>query len=264
MDVKKVLRRIGLKPVKGQNFLTNENVVDALVEASEIDEKKTLEIGPGTGVITRKLVERASDVVAVEQDTTLAKHLEKKFSGSNIEIVNQDFLDYEITDEERCVSNLPFQISSEAIEKLGKAQIQSALILQKELVDKAIASPGDSNYGRFTIMVNYYFIPVKLRNVSSSAYYPSPDVQTAIIKLYPNKQRHGIEDEDMFFKVTRALFTHKRKKVRNAFVDSRHILDMEKDRAKEFRDELPYSEERVINLDVKQIGQISDYIKNNF
>jgi 16S rRNA (adenine1518-N6/adenine1519-N6)-dimethyltransferase len=262
MDVQRVLRNIGVKPVKGQNFLKNDNVVDALVEAGEVDDKVVLEIGPGTGAITRKLADRASKLYTVEQDTTLAKHIEDRFS--DIDVANDDFLQYDIPEDvERCVSNLPFQISSKAIEKLGKHQIQSALILQKELVDKAVASPGDSNYGRFTLLVNYYFVPVKLRNIGSDAYYPSPDVDTAILKLYPNKDRHGIKDEELFFTVTRALFTHKRKKTRNAFVDSRHILEITKDEAKEIRDDIPHSEERVINLDVRKIADIVEFLQNS-
>lgn len=260
MDPRKELSELGVKPVKGQNFLISEPVVEALVEAGEVDGKTVLEIGAGTGVITEKLVDRASRVIAVENDTVLAEHLEEKFPG--IEVVNRDAMDFEIPEVDRCVANLPFQISSQFIEILGKKQVQSSLILQKELAEKMVADPGDSNYGSFTVMVNYYFLPVKLRDVSSSKYYPAPEVDTSIVKLYPNSERHGVEDENFFFKISRALFTHKRKKTRNAFVDARHILEIDKNRAKELRDEIPHSEERVINLDIVQIREIADYLQN--
>lgn len=260
MDPRQELRELGVKPVKGQNFLISESVIEALVEAGEVDDRRVLEIGGGTGAITEKLVERASEVIAVENDTILAEHLEEKFPS--VEVVNRDAMDYDIPDVDRCVANLPFQISSQFIEKLGKKQVQSALILQEELADKMVAEPGDSNYGSFTVMVKYYFLPVKLRKVAGSNYYPEPDVNTAIVKLYPNEERHGVEDEDFFFKISRALFTHKRKKTRNAFVDARHILEIEKSRAKELRDEIPHSEERVINLEIVQIKEIAEYLED--
>ncbi|MFQ3275377.1 MAG: 16S rRNA (adenine1518-N6/adenine1519-N6)-dimethyltransferase, partial [Candidatus Nanohaloarchaea archaeon] len=236
METVKTLRKLGIKPVKGQNFLTSEVIVEALVEAGEVEEKEVLEIGAGTGAITQKLSRKAEKVYAVENNSVLAKHLKEEFEDSNVEVVQEDILEYEIPDIDRCVSNIPFHLSSEIIEKLGEEQIQSALIVQDDLADRIVAEPGESDYGRFTVLANYYFIPVKLRTVPSSSFEPEPEVQTAIVKLYPNEERHGVEDEEFFFKIVRALFTHKRKKVRNAFVDARHILEISKDEAKEIRD----------------------------
>ena len=258
MDVKQKLRELGVRPVDGQNFLVSDKITEALAEAGEVEDRHALEIGGGTGVVTEKLVEKAEKVTVIEKDTTLAKHLEEEFP--NIEVINGDFLQEDI-EADRCVSNLPFKITSPALEKLGKAQIQSALIVQKQLAEKAVADLGDANYGSFSVMINYYFVPVKLRNVSSSSFYPSPNVDAAILKLYPNKDRHGVENEEWFFKVSRALFTHKRKKVRNAFVDARHIFEIEKDFAKEIRDEIPFSEERVIGLDVRKIAEIAKHLE---
>jgi 16S rRNA (adenine1518-N6/adenine1519-N6)-dimethyltransferase len=263
-DIEKKLRKLGVKPVEGQNFLNSEPIIQALVEAGEIEENHSvLEIGPGTGNITEHLVEKADNVYGVEKDTTLAEHLKDKYADEKVEIVNEDFLNYELPEIDRCVSNIPFQISSEIIEILGKNQIQSSLIVQKALAEKAVAEPGESSYGPFTVMANYYFIPVKLRDVSKRRYFPQPEVETSILKLYPNKERHGVKNEDEFFDVTKALFTHKRKKVRNAFVDARHIIDIEKDEAKQIRDDIPHSDIRVVNLDVKKIVDIAEYLAEN-
>ncbi len=259
--IEKELRKLGVKPVKGQNFLDSEAVIEALVKAGETEGKTVLEIGAGTGSITSRLLDVAGKVYALETDTTLYEHLEEKFPGA--EVINQDFLEYEIpANVERCVSNLPFQISSEAVEKLGQEQIQSALIVQEELADRMVAEPGSNDYSHFTVMVNYYFVPVKLRTVSSSNYYPEPEVETAIVKLYPNKERHGVEDEDLFFRISKALFTHKRKKTRNAFVDARNILEIDKSRAKELRDEIPHSEERVVNLEIIDLKEIAEFLED--
>jgi len=258
MKVKQRLRELGVKPVGGQHFLESDAVAEALVEAVEPEGQKIVEVGSGTGFITEKLLDRAEEVVAVEKDQKLAEHLQELF-GDDIEVLHEDFLQTEI-ECDRYTGNIPFEISSDIIEKIGREQVQSALIVQKQLAEKAVADPGDSMYGFFTLKLNYYFIPVKLREVNSSNFYPEPDVDAAILKLYPNKERHGVEDEEKFMKVSKALFTHKRKKLRNAFVDARHILDFEKEEAKEVRDDLPNSEKRVINLSIKELSEISNKI----
>ncbi|QKQ98186.1 ribosomal RNA small subunit methyltransferase A [Candidatus Nanohaloarchaea archaeon] len=264
MNTRQELQKLGVRPVEGQNFLTSENTVEALVEAGEVENNVVLEIGSGTGAITEKLAEKAEKVYAVESDTTLAKHVES-LELENVEVINKSILEYEIPEEvDRCVGNIPFQISSKILDSLGEKQIQASLLVQKELAEKAVADPGDKNYGFFSVRINYYYVPVKLRTVPARNFYPSPDVDGAILKLYPNKERHGIEDEEAFLKVAKALFTHKRKKIRNSFVDVRHILDIDKDRAKELRDEIPHSEKRVINLNVKEINEIAEFYLDNF
>ncbi len=261
MNVVEELQQIGFKPSEGQNFLNSEAVIQALVEAGEIENKTVLEIGSGTGAITEELGGKAEKVYAVEKDTALFSFLEQKFESSdNMELVNEDILTYDIPEVDRCVANLPFEISSEILTLLGEKQVQSSLILQKELAEKIIADPESTDYSHFTVLINYYFIPVKLRDVSSRNYHPSPEVDTSIVKLYPNKQRHEVENEEQFFKIAKALFTHKRKKLRNAFVDARNILDITKDEAKELRDELPHSEERVNSLDIRKIRDVAEFL----
>lgn len=261
MQLKKTLKELGIKPVRGQNFLISDPVVTSLVEAGDVEGRKVLEIGAGTGVITEELAEEAEKVQAVEKNTVLAEHLEERFSEyDNVEVEEDDILDYDFSGFDRCVSNLPFQLTSNILEKLGENQVQSALIVQDELADKIVAEPGSSNYGRFTIRMNYYFIPVKIRTAGKTNFHPAPEVDAAIIKLFPNKDRHGVENEEYFFETVRALFTHRRKKVRNAFVDARHIFEIEKDRAKELRDDVPNSEERVNELEVIQLKEITEFL----
>lgn len=263
------LSDLGLKPVKGQNFLVSDAIITALVEAGEIENQDIIEIGSGTGNITEKLIEKSGEdgkVTAVEKDTVLYEHLQEKFSESiqedKLSLVNDDILQTDISNHTRCVGNLPFQITRDILEKLGRNQVQSALIVQDDLADKITADPGDTDYGSYTVKVQYYFIPVKLQKVSKTNYHPKPEVDTAIIKLYPNKDRHQVEDEDWFFTVVNALFTNKMKKTRNAVVDSRHILEEDKDDLKEIRDDLPHSETRVVRLNIKQLKEISESLKN--
>ena len=262
------LNEIGLKPVQGQNFLINEHMITALVEAGEIEDEDILEIGPGTGNITEELLEKkdgSGTITAVEKDTVLYEHLNEKFSqeieNREISLENKDILRTELSGYTRCVGNLPFQITSEIIEKLGEEQIQSALIVQDDLADKITADPGEKQYGPATVRAQYYFIPVKLQTIPKINYHPEPEVDTAIIKLYPNRDRHEIQDEEWFFQVVKALYTHKMKKTRNAVVDSRHILEEDKDSLKEIKDEIPHSEKRVVQLNIKELNEIAEELE---
>lgn len=265
MNTREKLKNLGIKPVKGQNFLNSETIVEALVKAGEVEDQTVIEIGAGTGAITEKLSERAEKVYAIETDTTLYNHLKEELDSVNTKVINEDFLEHNINEKvSRCVSNLPFHIATEAIEKLGRHQIQSSVIVQKEFAEKILAEPGDNQYTETTIRSRYYFLPVKLRDVSKRNYYPEPEVETSILKLYPNQERHDIENSELFFQVVKALFTNKRKKVRNSFVDARHILDISKEEAKTLRDELPHSEERPVELEIKQLGQIAEFLEENF
>lgn len=265
MNVQKKLKELGVKPVKGQNFLNSKPTIKALVEAGEVEDEAVLEIGAGTGVITEKLAEKAEKVYALETDTTLYQHLKDKFEASNVEVLNEDFMEYEIPEDvTRCVSNLPFHIATVTMEILGEKQIQSSVIVQKELAEKVLAEPGDNQYTETTIRTNYYYLPVKLRDVSSRSYHPEPEVTTSVLKLYPNEDRHGVEDPEALFHVTKALFTNKRKKTRNAFVDARHILNISKDEAKGIRDELPHSEERPVELEIRELSEVTEAFNRSF
>lgn len=250
-DTKEKLRELGINPVGGQHFLDTEIGIRELLSEADTRGKTVLEIGSGTGNVTEEI--EADKVYAVEKDTVLAESLD----GESFEVLNRDFLELDIPDDvEFLVGNLPFEISSEILEKAGREQLPAAFIVQEELADKVVASPGDSDYNFFSFLINYYFVPVKTGVIGSGNYYPEPEVETAVLKLFPNKERHGVEDESGFLEFAKALFTHKRKKVRNAFVDARNILGIEKEEAKEIRDDLPHSEKRVHELEVVEMNQI--------
>ena len=261
MNPEKELSKLGLRPEQGQNFLTHKPTIEALVEAGEVEGRNVIEIGGGLGSITESLVEKDCNLTVVEKNPVLADYLKEKFSGA--EIINDSFLDMDLEQFDRCVSNIPFQISSEIIQKLGEAQLMSTLIVQEDLADKIVSDPGEKSYGFFTVKSQYYFVPVKLRTVSSSCFYPSPDVNAAIIKLYPNKERHDIEDEEEFLSMVKALHTHGKKKLRNAFVDSRNLLDLDKDQAKKTRDNLPEKDKRVRELEISELKEIFKYFQEN-
>lgn len=244
-----------------QHFLDDETVLQQEVQEAEIDGSDiVLEIGGGLGSLTKKLAEKAGQVYVIEKDPRLIDVLEDELDGlDNIEIIEGDALEVDWPGFDRCVSNPPYHLSSELIERLGEEQKLSVLSLQKAFAERLVAEPGSSAYSSISIRANYHFIPVFLQTISRDSFYPPPEVKSALVKLYPRKKKFGIHDEDVFFTVVKALFTNKRKKVRNAFVDARHILGIDKDAAKAVRDDLPYSEERVINLEMKQLAELANY-----
>lgn len=255
MDVEKDLKELGIQATQGQHFISNEIAVRKFLNDAETSGKTVLEIGPGTGSITEQL--DAEKAYLVEKDPVLAEHLKRKDFDIEVEVLNQDFLQMELPEDvDYIVGNLPFQHTSEILDRMAEVQVESALIVQKELAEKTVAAPGDSEYGYFSFRMNYFFIPVKAGVISSRNYYPEPDVDTAVMKLFPGKERHGVEEEDEFLGFAKALFTHRRKKVRNAVVDARNMLDKEKGELKDLRDDLPYSEEKVFQLDVRQVHEI--------
>jgi 16S rRNA (adenine1518-N6/adenine1519-N6)-dimethyltransferase len=158
-------------------------------------------------------------------------------------------------DVEYIIGNLPFQLSSDILERVAELQLPAAFIVQDELADKVVASPGESEFNFFSFKMSYYFIPVKAGEISSRNYYPEPEVDTAVLKLFPEKYS-DLDEEEEFLDFAKALFTHRRKKVRNAVVDARNILEEEKDVLKEFRDELPHSEKKVYELEVIEMQEV--------
>lgn len=255
MDVTERLKELGVKPAGGQHFLQSESQIQQYLSHAETDGKTVLEIGAGTGAITEKV--EASKIYAVEKDTVLAEGLQELEFDKEVEVVNEDFLEMEIPEDvEYMIGNIPFEISSDILEKTGREGLPATYIVQEEFADKVVASPGDPDYSFQSFRNRYYFLPVKTSVIPASAYHPEPEVSTAVLKLFPNRERHGIEDGEALLEFARALFTHRMKKVRNAFVDARHMLDISKDEAKEIRDELPHSEKRVNNLEVAEAGEI--------
>ncbi|MDY6778100.1 MAG: 16S rRNA (adenine(1518)-N(6)/adenine(1519)-N(6))-dimethyltransferase RsmA [Candidatus Nanohaloarchaea archaeon] len=262
--IRETLQRHGISPDtnQDQHFLASDAILEREVEEAELDGDETvLEIGAGIGNLTTKLADAAGHVIAVERDRRLIPVLKEELAHQdNVEIVEGDILDVDIPAFDACVSNPPYHISSELIELLGRRERRSVLTLQQAFAERLVAEPGSGDYSRITVLTNYYFVPVYLQEVPAEEFYPRPEVDSALLRFFPRNDRFGIRDRESFFTVVRGLFTHKRKKVRNAFVDARHILDMTKKEARRRRDDIPYSEERVINLDMKQLAEIADHL----
>jgi len=194
---------------RDQRFLKDERVLRRIVEYAELEpDDVVLEIGAGTGDLTVLLAERCKKVIAYEKDVELAEMIERR---DNIEIRAEDFLKSEPPEFTKVVSNLPYSISSPVTFRLLNCEFElGVLMYQKEFALRMIAKPGSEDYSRLSANVQRFFEVELLEIVPRTAFFPKPKVDSAIIKLKPK----GIRDPT-FQEVTREVFKHRRKSIRN-------------------------------------------------
>ncbi len=222
-----ICQELNLNPVKskGQNFLVEEEVVDKIIKSSNLNKNETvLEIGPGLGVLTQKLVTQSNKVVAVELDKKLFDYLREKFRGiNNLELIEGDIL--ELLDNKiinllgkkyKVIANLPYQITSYILRRLLEAENkpdEMVIMVQKEVAERICAQPGQMSV--LAIMVQYYSQPEIIREVTKNNFWPEPQVDSAILKLIINKTDNHIIDNRKFFKLIKIGFSSKRKMLKN-------------------------------------------------
>lgn len=208
------------RPKLGQHFLIKGSILERIAAAvCPARENLVIEIGPGRGALTEKLLKRASRVVAVEVDPYLAGHLRERFAAeSHLEIVNADILGIDLAQWGRgpVAGNLPYYITSPILEKVARLDIPRAVFLiQKEVAERLVAKPGQSEYGFLTVHMAL-FAEIRLRfEVKPASFYPPPKVDSAVVSLEPRRRDLGIADLDAFLQFIGHCFRHKRKTIRN-------------------------------------------------
>lgn len=208
------------RPRLGQHFLIKGSVLERIASiACPSRENLVVEIGPGRGALTAKLLKRAQRVVAVEVDPYLAGHLRERFASEpRLEVVNADVLETDLGQWGRAViaGNLPYYITSPILEKVAVLDMPRAVFLvQKEVAQRLVAQPGEREYGFLTVRLALS-ADIRMRfDVKPGAFYPPPKVDSAVISLEPRRARHGIEDPAAFLTFVGQCFRHKRKTIRN-------------------------------------------------
>ncbi|HEX2922972.1 MAG TPA: 16S rRNA (adenine(1518)-N(6)/adenine(1519)-N(6))-dimethyltransferase RsmA [Chloroflexota bacterium] len=227
---KALLRTLGLSARKGlsQSFLTDSYVVrDILAAAELVPEDDVLEVGPGLGVMTRELVKAVRRVVAVELDQKLAELLPTLVPApERLEVVNADILEFDVgpafSGPYKVVANLPYHISSPLLRKLLTSKKKPTLLVvmvQKEVAERMVAKPGNTSL--LTIMVQLYSQASLVRDVPAAAFFPAPQVDSAVVKLEVYEQLpHGVDDPEAVLKIVAAGFSRRRKQLHNALSDS--------------------------------------------
>lgn len=211
----------------GQNFLKSEGALNTIIEAGEINQGDfVLEIGPGRGALTEKLLESgAKKILAIEKDRDLIKILEEKFftqiKNGKIEIIEQDILEFEPNLEKReykVIANIPYYITGAIIRKFLSTQNQPkkmVLLIQKEVAERIIAR--NKKESLLSISVKAYCEPRIEKNVSAGSFVPAPKVDSAIISFQNISKKIFSENnlsEETFFKIIHIAFSHKRKTLR--------------------------------------------------
>ena len=239
-ETKFIMNKYNIKANKslGQNFLINEDVVNKIVESSEIGKDDlVIEIGPGLGTLTRYLLDKAKKVICIELDPKMITILNERFKlYKNLEIKNEDVLKVnlkEIIKEEKeinnienikIVANLPYYITTPIIMKLLEEELDLesiTVMIQKEVADRLIAIPGDKNTGAITYTVFYYTIGEKIIEVDNNSFIPEPEVTSEVIRLtIRNKAPVDVKDKNLMLKIIKNAYMQRRKTLLNSLNNS--------------------------------------------
>lgn len=255
------LRRLGLRAKKGlgQHFLVNEGAADRIVAAAlEMEPEGIVEVGPGLGVLTRRLVTAGAPVVAIEMDEAMRPELERiEREYANLEVRYQDALEVDLSEitggrpaddgtggwEHRrvpmrwvAVGNIPYQITSPLLERLLTTEPPFAaivLMIQREVAERLCAQPGGKDYGALTMLARFYAgMPEVISELAPGSFEPPPKVHSTVLRLIPRPS--PIEEpprRELFFRVVRAAFGQRRKQLVNALAGSVQ-LELEKEEAR--------------------------------
>jgi 16S rRNA (adenine1518-N6/adenine1519-N6)-dimethyltransferase len=239
-ETKYIMNKYHIKANKslGQNFLINQEVVEAIVESSQISkEDLVIEIGPGLGTLTKYLLEKARKVICIELDKKMIKILEDRFSlYENFTLINQDVLKVdlqELIEKEKqnkeiknvkIVANLPYYITTPIIMKLLEEQLDLesiTVMIQKEVADRLITIPGEKETGAITYSVYYYAQAQGILEVPNSSFIPEPEVTSKVIKLTIRKEPPiEVKSKEVMFRIIKCAFMQRRKTLLNALVNT--------------------------------------------
>jgi len=273
------------KKLLGQNFLINPGVLDKIVGAIELDKSDTvLEIGPGTGILTEKLSEKAGKIVAVEKDRRLIEGLVEKFSAkggsafggknSNVEIIEGDILKLDIKElfrnskleiinpRYKVVGNIPYYITSHLLRKIFESWPRPKLIVltvQKEVAQRILAKPPHMNM--LALSVQLYAEPKIISHVSRGSFRPIPKVDSAILRLTPHHASWTTKHEtkEKFFKLIKTAFAGKRKQLVGNL--SRNFDIMKEELSEIFNKLNIRPDARAENLSLIQWLKLTEYLK---
>ena len=215
-------------PDRDQHFLMDERVLDRLPTYAEgFDRSRVLEIGGGTGALTDRLLAVADHVTAIERDRTLAAFLREEFAEEidegHLDVVTADATDVDLPPFTACVSNLPYGASSPILFRLLPRRRPLVVMVQREFGERMAAEAGTDAYGRLSVTAQHYASVEVLEIVPPSAFQPAPAVESAVVRTTPREPTYTVDDEERFLAVVRAVFTQRRKTLRNAIRNTTHI-----------------------------------------
>ena len=208
----------------GQHFLTDRHYVGRIVQAIAPERGDAMvEIGPGTGILTRELVDHVAHLHVVEIDRDLAAALRREFPRDALTVHEADALDFDfaaLPAKLRVVGNLPYNVSTPILFRIASLadRVRDAVfMLQKEVVDRMVARPSTEQYGRLSVMLQYRFEMALALRVPPGAFTPPPKVDSAVVRMVPlGARRLRAKDEALFARIVAAAFSQRRKMLRGA------------------------------------------------
>jgi 16S rRNA (adenine1518-N6/adenine1519-N6)-dimethyltransferase len=242
-----------IKPKKslGQNFLIDNNILNKIIKLTKIKDCNVVEIGPGTGNLTKKIIQqKPKNLILVEKDQLLSSNLVNELKKSDdLQILNQDILKFDLENKIKknsiIIGNLPYNISSQILIKLIKFKKwlpkynKLVFMFQKEVADKILAKYKTPNYGRLSIIAGSRLKVTNYFNVSPNSFYPVPKVKSTVVVLEPIKNKNfKVKNIENLEKISHIFFSRKRKMINKGF-------------NKLFKDPLDASKKLNINLSIR-------------
>ena len=270
-----IMKKYGITANKslGQNFLINDEIVEEIINSAEISkDDMVIEIGPGLGTLTSSLLEKAGKVIAIELDDRMLKILEERFYlYSNFILIHNDVLKVNLKDlikenidrlkRVKIVANLPYYITTPIIMKLLEEELEIdsiTVMVQKEVADRITAIPGQKNSGAITYAVYYYSVPEQVVFVPKESFIPSPEVDSAVIKLDIRKEPAvKVKNKQLFFDLVKTSFMQRRKTLLNGICNGKIVKT--KEEGKKLLNKLGLQENiRGENLTIEQFAKIAN------
>jgi 16S rRNA (adenine1518-N6/adenine1519-N6)-dimethyltransferase len=229
-DPDALVRRAGKRADtrQDQHFLVDDRVLDRIpTYAEEMDLSHVLEIGGGPGALTDRLLAVADEVTVVERDREFAAHLRTEFADAiaadRLTVVEGDALEVPLPEFTASVSNLPYGASSEIAFRLLPEGKPMVLMFQQEFAERMAADPGTDDYGRLSVTAGHYAAAELVETVPRGAFDPQPRVTSALVRTTPREPDYAVPSDDFFMEFLKAVFTQRRKTMRNAVRNTAHI-----------------------------------------
>ena len=217
---------IRAKKSLGQNFLVDKNIIDKIVNTVSITDNEILEVGPGTGNLTKEILKKdPTKMYLIEKDILLVKSL-NEIADERVQIFNEDILKFDensLSKKVKVFGNLPYNISTEILSnwivnlKEECWFTDLVLMFQKEVADRIIAQSNTSAYGRLSILANWRLNINKICDISPESFSPRPKIQSTFIHFTPKKKFAEIKNPINLEKITRIFFSHRRKMLKKPF-----------------------------------------------
>ncbi|MBI1937251.1 MAG: ribosomal RNA small subunit methyltransferase A [Ignavibacteriales bacterium] len=212
----------------GQNYLRDKNIINKIIETFNPEpDNSVVEIGPGTGALTKLLFDKVKKFTAVEIDKRVIEQLKNEMTGLNI--INEDFLEIDLSkftgskNKIRIIGNIPYNLTSPIIFKLfeNREYIQDAMLMvQYEVAQRMTAARQTKDYGIFSVLLNYFASAKLCFKISPNVFFPKPKVWSAIVHINFEKEVNNSIEDELFIKVVKASFGNRRKTLKNSLSNS--------------------------------------------